>query len=253
MTDRAGRCTAPQTPALRQAVGAYVLGALDQAETDQVTVHLADCASCTEEYLDLLDLVPLLATVTESDAVHGPVEPGPDVLGQTLAAWRRDTAIPHTSTANRRRAPRPSRRARYAMASGALVLFAGICAIGILPPAHNRSDTWDTRISWIATADAGAAADADDPDADGATATVQVSAATWGSAIKLTIEHVPKGYECTMIVVAADGHSETAGTWKAPTSGTITIPGTVGIDPDEIASIQVRLPDGATLLTLQRP
>jgi hypothetical protein len=55
-----------------------------------------------------------------------------------------------------------------------------------------------------------------------------------------------------MIVVAADGHQETAGTWKAPASGTITIPGTVGLEPGQITAIEVRLPDGATLVTLDR-
>jgi len=66
MTDHIDRCTAPQTPSLRLAVGAYVLGALDPAETDQVTAHLDQCPSCHQEYLNLLDLVPLLACVTET-------------------------------------------------------------------------------------------------------------------------------------------------------------------------------------------
>ena len=56
-----------------------------------------------------------------------------------------------------------------------------------------------------------------------------------------------------MIVVAADGHRETAGTWKASASGTITIPGTVSIEPDQITAIEVRLPDGTILVTLPRP
>jgi len=99
MTDHTGRCTEAQTPAPRQALGAYVLGALDQAETDQVTAHLAHCPGCHEEYLELLDLVPLLASVTEADVVRGPLEPGPEVLDQTLAAWRRDATDPRRTTA----------------------------------------------------------------------------------------------------------------------------------------------------------
>jgi anti-sigma factor RsiW len=46
MADRTDRCNAPQTPSLRLAIGAYALGALGQAETDQVTMHLAHCPSC---------------------------------------------------------------------------------------------------------------------------------------------------------------------------------------------------------------
>lgn len=92
MSDHADRCIEAQTPSLQLSIGAYVLGALEPAETDEVTMHLVACHSCREEYLELLDLVPLLASVTEADAVHGPPEPDPDVLGQALAAWRLDSA-----------------------------------------------------------------------------------------------------------------------------------------------------------------
>jgi hypothetical protein len=256
MTDHGGRCTAAQTPALREAVGAYVLGALDSTETDQVTAHLADCHSCREEYLELLELLPLLATVTEAGAVNGPVRPGPDVLGRLLSSWRRDSVGgrrdpagrgPLSRRPNGRGGPsRRSRRSKYALAAAGAVIFAGICAIGLLVPAGRP----DTSTAWSATAAAGPSRA--DPDAD-ATASVRVSATTWGSAISLTIEHVPEGYECTMIVVASDGHREDAGTWKARTDGTFTFPGTAGIDPDQIASIQVELLDGTTLVTLDRP
>jgi anti-sigma factor RsiW len=249
MTDHTDRCTAPKIPSLRLALGGYVLGALGSAETDQVTAHLADCPSCHEEYLELLDLVPLLACVTEADAVHGPIEPDPDALGQTLAAWRRDTAARQPSTDDKgRHPPMRSRRARYALAGACLALLAGVGAITVDLPAGDHAGT---QSAWSATAVS--APDPADPDADGATASVHVSAATWGSTIELTIEHVAWNYECTMIVVAADGHHETAGTWKAPSSGTITIPGTVGLEPDQITAIEVRLPDGATLVTLERP
>lgn len=260
MTELVDGCTEPQSPSLHLAVGAYALGALGLAEADQVTTHLARCSSCHKEYLELLDLVPLLATVAEADAVHGPLRPGPDMLDQTLAAWRRDTAGPETSAAepDRRRLPR-SRRTRYALTAACVVLLAAVSVIAMHPPAAGRATAQPGRPAqpgqtgqpaWTSTATATATPNSADPDTAGATASVQVSAATWGSAIELTIEHIPQGYECTMIVVAADGHHETAGTWKAPTTGTITIPGTVGIQPDQIATIQVLLPDGTILVTL---
>jgi hypothetical protein len=50
------------------------------------------------------------------------------------------------------------------------------------------------------------------------------------------------------------GQHETAGTWKARTSGIIAIPGTVSIEPDQITAIEARLPGGTTLVTtLRRP
>jgi len=249
MTNRTDRCTEPQTPSLQLAVGAYVLGALDPADTDQVTAHLAHCPNCHEEYVDLLDMVPLLAGVSEADAVHGPLEPGPDVLGQTLATWRRDTTETSANVAGQDRHPLlRSRRTRHALAVACLAMLAGIAGIGVHPSTGKHTGT---QAVWSAAATS--TPDPADPDTDGATASVRVNDATWGSAIELTIEHVPGGYECTMIVVAADGHRETAGTWKASASGTITIPGTVSIEPDQITAIEVRLPDGTILVTLPRP
>ena len=283
MSDHADRCTEAQTPSLQLSIGAYVLGALEPAETDEVTEHLVECQSCREEYLELLDLVPLLASVTEADAVHGPPEPDPDVLGQALAAWRLDVAAAAAGsggtrdTDGRRRrltgryrgtrgtrdsqgpldsrdpqgsdrsgGTRSSRRRRLALAAACVALVVGIGAIGVLGVRVPSGDP-GTQTSWNAVATSNV-----DPDAY-IEASVQVSAATWGSAIELTIQDVPKGYECTMIVITSDGRRETAGTWKAPSSGTVTIPGTVGLDPDQIASIQVQLPSGRILLTLNRP
>lgn len=244
MSDHADRCTAPHNPSLRLAVGAYVLGALDPQESDEVAAHLAACPGCREEYRQSRDLVPLLAAVTEADAVHGPPAPDADMLGQTLAAWRRDTAGPHRPRTDRGRRPRRPRQARYTLAAVCLVLLAADGAVMThLASGHHAA----VQAAWSATATASSA------DADAATATVRVSPAAWGSAIELTITDVPRGYECTMVVVASDGHQETAGTWKAPASGEVTIPGTVGLDPGAIASIKVRLPDGEDLVTLERP
>ena len=251
MTDHSGRCTDPQNPALREALGTYVLGALDPDETDRVAAHLARCRSCREEYLELLEVLPLLAALTETEALHGPVQPGPEILDRVLAARPQNPATPERDSAEHARgehgrAPRRSRRTKYTLVAAGLVLLAAVGTITFHLPTQQPS----VQTAWTATA--ASKRDSADPDA-WADASVRVTATTWGSAISLTIQHVPKGYECTMIVVADDGHREPAGTWKAPNSGTITIPGTAGIDPDEIASIQVQLPSGRTLVTLNRP
>jgi hypothetical protein len=250
VTDHSGRCTDPQNPALHEALGTYVLGALGPEETDRVAAHLARCRSCREEYLELLEVLPLLAAVTETEALYGPVQPGPEILDRVLAARPRNPAAPQRDPADHAhsehgRPPRRSRR-KYALAAAGLVLVAAVGTITFRLPTQQPS----VQTAWTATATSkpGSA----DPDA-WAAASVRVTATTWGSAISLTIQHVPRGYECTMIVVADDGHREPAGTWKAPNSGTITIPGTAGIDPDEIASIQIQLPSGRILVTLNRP
>ena len=68
MIDYVGRCKSAWAPWLREAVGSYVLGALCSAESDLVSVHLAECSSCHGEYLEFRALLPLLAALTEADA-----------------------------------------------------------------------------------------------------------------------------------------------------------------------------------------
>lgn len=253
MTDRAGPCISAQTPAMRESIGAYVLGALEEVENETVTAHLAVCGSCRAEYLDLVGLPPLLAALTEAEAVRGSAWPGLEVPDRVVSVLRTATAGSPTAMASDpassgsngpgRAAATRARRSTSVVAAVGLALVVGIGYMGIRAVAGQSS----APIAWTATATSAA-----DPDAV-VTGSVQVAAATWGSTIRMTIEHVPDRYKCTIIVVAVDGHRETAGTWRAPATGTVTIPGTVGIGPDQIASIQVQLPDGTTLLMLPHP
>ncbi|MFB6963576.1 zf-HC2 domain-containing protein, partial [Streptomyces sp. NPDC056309] len=63
--------------ALRLALGAYVLGTLPPAETEQVRAHLAGCTECQAEHTQLTGLPALLATVTAAEA---------EAAGQTAPA-----------------------------------------------------------------------------------------------------------------------------------------------------------------------
>lgn len=239
MNDAVSGCIAPQTPALREAVGAFVLGALGPTESDLVSAHLTDCAACRVEYAELLDLLPLLASVCEQEAVHGPVRPEPAVLGRVLASARRPARENRRSARPGRRSP----RTRIALAAACVVLAAGGAAAGV---AVSTSGDAAPPAGWSANARSGY------PGGD-VTASVRVTATSSGSSLQLTMQHVKPGYRCKMVVLAADGHRETAGTWSAPASGTVVIPGSVSIPPNQIAAVQVDLPDGTTLVNLTEP
>ncbi|MBS2962300.1 zf-HC2 domain-containing protein [Actinocrinis puniceicyclus] len=258
MNDRLPPCNAPSDPWLREAIGAYLLGALEPAENDRVAAHLAECASCRAEYGELTELVPLLASVTETEAVNGPVRPEPAVLGRVL-----ETASQHaadTGRVGRARVPwlrrlrsagsaarsRPrTMRARLAIAVVGLVAAAGAW-VGVLASGGQSAAVAG---SWSAAASASPY----QPGESAITASVQVSAVSWGSRIQLKMDHVPVGYTCTMVVVSTTGQPVVAGNWKASAEESFTIPGSVSLAPDRIAAIQVELPDGSTLLSLNRP
>lgn len=261
MTTRVPPCIAADDPWLREAVGAYLLGALEPEESDRVAAHLTACASCRAEYGELTELLPLLASVTETEAVNGPVRPEPAVLGRVLETASRQAAGDGADPAldpdrpgrrqparerhgSRYRAARPSLRGRIAIAAAGLVAAAGAGA-GVMMSGGSHASAVPG--SWNASASA--------PSAYGTaiTASVEVSPASWGSTIQLKMAHVPVGYTCTMVVVGTSGTPVVAGNWKASAEEAFTIPGSVSLAPDRIASIEVDLPNGSTLLTLNRP
>jgi hypothetical protein len=257
MTDRAPHCTANRDPSLREAVGAYLRGALEPAESDRVAAHLADCASCREEYGELIELLPLLASVTEGEAINGPVRPEPAVLGrvlQTTAQFGADqpgfgqVGADHAARRHKggRRPLRRTPRTRIALAVSCIVLAAAGSGIGMM---MSGSKPGNPAGSWSASAAATQAY----PGEAAITATVQVSPASWGSKIQLKMASVPKGYTCDMVVIDGSGHRQTAGNWKAKDTGPFTVSGSVSLTPNLISSIEVDLPNGTTLLSLDNP
>jgi anti-sigma factor RsiW len=266
MTDRAPHCTAPRDPGLREAVGAYLLGALDPVESDRVAAHLADCSSCRAEYGELIELLPLLSSVTEGEAVNGPVRPEPAVLGRVLettsqlGADRQGHGLPGDDFAAPRRhkrargALRRTPRTRIALGVACVVLAAAGSGIGVMMSSSpSTSPTISVAGSWSANA----TAQPYRPDGSTTevmiTATVHVYPASWGSTIQLKMASVPKGYTCTMVVVGRNGQHQEAGNWKAKDGVPFTVSGSASFTPSVINSIDVVLPDGTTLLSLKNP
>lgn len=266
MTDRVPPCIAGSDPWLREAVGVYLLGALEPEENDRVAAHLAACANCRAEYGELTELLPLLSSVTETEAVNGPVRPEPAVLGRVLQTASRqavsspngngggapdpqgsDRVLPANPHRGRRYRPaHTSLRARLALATAGLVAAAG-AGTGVM--VSGGSQVVADPGSWSASASVPSYG----PNEPAITASVQVSPVSWGSKIQLRMAHVPVGYTCTMVVVSTSGTPVVAGNWKASDEESFNIPGSVSLAPDRIASIDVELPNGSTLLSLGHP
>jgi len=261
--DRVPPCTATRDPWLREAVGAYLLGALEPEENDRVAGHLVTCESCRAEYGELTELLPLLASVTETEAVNGPVRPEPAVLGRVLETASQqvaDGAVRHAAGTgspdhldgaehvhHRGRSYRPARtslRTRIALVAAGLLAVVGT-GLGLL--LAGGSQVAAVAGAWSASASVAS------PGYERINASVEVTPASWGSNIQLKMDNVPVGYTCTMVVVSTTGTPVVAGNWKASDQESFTIPGSVSLTPDHIATIEVDLPDGSTLLTLSHP
>jgi anti-sigma factor RsiW len=102
---------------VREALGAYVLGALDHDEAAEVEAHLEACPDCAAEHAELTGLPPLLA-LAEAAGEHAP--PPLAVEERVLDTFARE---------HRPARPRRGRRSwRLALGTG----FAGVAAAAAL-------------------------------------------------------------------------------------------------------------------------
>lgn len=273
MTDRrVPRCTRAYDPRLREAVGAYLLGALEPAEADEVAAHLSECESCRADYAELADLVPLMAMVTEQEAVLGPVRPEPAVLGRVLDTSRREGAQfqakgagkPPVSTAASfataggapvaAAARRRPGRTRLALTAACVLLAAAGSVVGVRMSTHTApSNSWSATVMVPSYNTGSGSGGNSGTDAD-IMVVADVTPTSWGSKISLQMNNVPNGYKCSMVVWGTDGRREPAGSWTAPSGQTsFTIPATSSFSPDHISAIDVNLPGGVSLLRVDHP
>jgi predicted anti-sigma-YlaC factor YlaD len=190
----------------RQALGVYVLGAIDPAERSLVDRHVSGCRDCRDELAALAGLPALLSRVSGDEAgrisredaepVPSDVAP-PEDFAQSLL----------TLTAARRRR---SRRWRAIAAAAAVVIAAAGTAAGLRlapgqpsprPPdaVSGQYGTWRTARTTSALS--------------GVMATVRYLNEPWGTALYVWISGVDVGTTCELWVTGPHGMHLAAGGW----------------------------------------
>jgi hypothetical protein len=186
---------------IRQALGVYVLGAIDPAERAQVDEHLATCAECREELASLAGLPAMLrkVPVVEAERLAAAEEdpeltgmPSPEMLTSLLGR-----------TANVRRIRRW--RGLAAAAAVALVAVAGGAAVtnalepgGSEPTGHTQVTTWQK------TSGTGPA---------GAHLTVRYRHKSWGTEMEVNVTGLRPGSVCEFQVTNKAGGKSVVGSW----------------------------------------
>lgn len=140
--------------------GLYVLDALDVAERDAVTLHLAMCAEAHKEMESLGGVVPALAAMAE------PVDAPAALKDRVMAAYERDQAKPWTLVTPERALPAATIRPREtrsegqgwrlpawaswgaAIAAVLVVAVVGVWAVGI----QSRADRANQRAQQLSDA-----------------------------------------------------------------------------------------------------
>jgi hypothetical protein len=219
-------------------VGAYLLGALDDAEMAAFEEHLAGCEECGEALDELSGVLPVLEEVRQDGGVAFAGPPSGDALLDRLLA--------QVAAERGRR-----RKRRLAAAAVAAVLVVGGPAIAVV--ATESGDSSPPAASSFA-ADRVSASNP----ATGASAVVGVADKGWGTAVDLRLSGVRGPLTCSLVAVGRTGGDQTVATWSVPNTGygtgaqpaPLTVHGATGLHRNEIRSWEVRTQQGAVLVTV---
>jgi anti-sigma factor RsiW len=273
---------------LAQSAGAYLLGALDDAEAEEFRQHLRRCPACAAQVEQLRPVVAMLGTVSEHDlqvawapdparSAVPPVTDGPagasvtgipagvpgDVVGGapagTFAGGSEAGPVPDTllpgllAAANRHR--RDHRRlvtalsAVAGLAAAAIIALAVVLATGSGNPAPTQLAGQEMTMTPVN----------DSP----VQATATLVGKKWGTEITLHCHYAasssgsgeqetyPPGNPPVFSLRVTDTHgaAHDLGSWSLPHDLDATFIGGTAVPPGQIQSVQILNADGTTVLT----
>jgi hypothetical protein len=211
---------------IKQALGVYVLGAIDPVERAQVDQHLATCADCREELAGLAGLPAMLRKVPVIEAERLAAEqepafadaPSPEMLPSLVAR-----------TANVRRIRRW--RGLAAAAAVALVAVAGGAAVTSALQSSGSSPPGNPPVAgWHQTTGAGPA--------PGAHLTVDYRHEPWGTQMRVNVTGLQSGTVCQFRVTDRAGGKSVVGSWVS-WQGTTWYPASTWQAENELRAFQV--------------
>jgi hypothetical protein len=222
----------------RIALGAYVLGALDPSERDEVDRHIRHCEGCRTELAELAPLPGLLGRLSLADVsrlddtASAAPTPSPDLLDRLLREAVAERAGIQRSP--RRRVGFAGRR--WAAVAAGLLLVVG--SVGVAVVSRHSSSASD---AVMATA------------SDPATSVVvhtTVHRRDWGTALDVQLHGVAPGERCRLIAVARDGRQDVAASWQANYQGRADVSGATAIPTPALSWLRVVNDDGRLLVTV---
>jgi hypothetical protein len=209
---------------IRQALGVYVLGAIDPAERAQVDEHLAACPECREELASLAGLPALLRKV-------------PIVEAERLAAPEQDlelAGVPSaemlTSLIARTTNVRRIHRWRSVAAAAAVAIVALGGGVAVANAVHPSAAPASPAAAWQQTSGSGPVA--------GAHLTVKYRNEPWGTRMLVNVTGLQPGSVCQLRVMDATGGTSVVGSWKL-WPGDSWYPASTWLGEQDLRSFQV--------------
>jgi anti-sigma factor RsiW len=220
--------TGPACRNVRQALGVYVVGAIDPAERMLVDLHVATCAECREELAGLAALPTLLALVPAHDAerlmaesteLREFEEPPAELLASLL----------HEVSARRT----AGRWWGIVAAAAAVVLAAAVGVTGAHILARGTPAPQQIAVGRLETVSAY------NPQTH-VSAVVSYKSTSWGTMMDVRVTGVPAGTTCQLWVVNRDGTTSPAGSWKVAYGNThADYPGSAELAAKDVSQFRI--------------
>ncbi|MEZ0109666.1 hypothetical protein ABH920_003680 [Catenulispora sp. EB89] len=233
---------------LRISLGAYVLDALDEAESQQVRKHLRECLPCQHEYDELVEVRMVLDHARATSALGAW-----SFLDATPSAAPQPTVpAPNRRRTRQSRPPHRHRRRRRLGLAAAGAVLAGTAGIGgfLLGDLGNLGNVGS--VGGVTGGQSGTPPGTRAVAAtgvNGITASIRFHPESWGTSMQVTMSNVPADYTCTLTAVAKDGRIETASTWTSGAQGgTVTVPGAVALPASAIDHFDVAVAPGIDVI-----
>ena len=214
---------------IRQALGVYVLGAIDPAERSQVDEHLSSCPECREELANLAGLPAMLRKVPVVEAERLAADEQDPELAGVPPAEMLTSLIARTTNVRRihrwRTLAAAAAVAILAVGGGAFV--ANALQPSGAPPPPGQAQT----AAWQQTSGGPVA---------GAHLTVRYRQEPWGTRIDVNVTGLQPGSVCQFQVTDATGGTSVVGSWRI-WHGTSWYPASVWLGEQELRSFQVTI------------
>lgn len=215
----------------REALGSYLLGALDPAERDRVATHLKGCVVCRDEFASYAALPGLMSRLSREEIVADQLDPPAALLPRTLAAVEAERAASRGRVRRWRGA---------ALGVAGLAAAASVAAVLVLPGAGRSVPGAPPVSGRPLVATAGAAG-------GGA---VSLERRPWGTQVRLSLHDLPRQGTFTAWALDAHGTRTPAATWRATPDGHAEVTGAVALDPADLSRLQISSSDGTPLLSI---
>jgi hypothetical protein len=212
---------------IRQALGVYVLGAIDPAERAQVDEHLATCQECREELASLAGLPAMLRKVPIVEAERlAAAEQDPELAGVPSAQMLTSLIA---RTANVRRIHR-WRTLATAAAVAVVAVGGGAAVASALQSSGGAPSPRIHTTGWHQTTGTGPVAHL----------IVRYHDEPWGTEMRVSVAGVKPGSVCQFQVTDATGGTAVVGSWKA-WPGNSWYPASTWLGEKDLRSFQVTI------------